>query len=72
MSDDQIRTLREQLDRIERALVGDPDHGHRGLVKRMDNNEAKIEGIDRKLILWGGIVTGVSLSLSYLKNTFLK
>ena len=72
MSDDQIRTIHDKLDRIERAISGEPALGHRGLAQRLGDAEAKIDGHDRKLILWGGVVTGISLVLGYVKSTFLK
>ena len=71
MSDDQVRTNREQLDRIERAIAGEPALGHKGLAQRMNDAETVIAGHDRKLVLWGGVVTGLSVAASYLKTKLI-
>lgn len=71
MSDDQVRTIHEKLDRIERAITGEPHLGHKGLAQRIGDAEAVIAGHDRKLVLWGGVVTGLSVAASYLKTKLI-
>jgi hypothetical protein len=75
MTPEESLAIRDSLKRIERSLLGDPDMGHRGLVDRLSANEAEIketkaivDGLDRKLLKWGGVVTGISLAVSYFKN----
>lgn len=67
MSADELQTIRETLHRIEVAVSGDPKHGHRGLVARVESTEKKQEEHDKKLILWGGIVTGLSIAITHFK-----
>jgi hypothetical protein len=78
MNPQEIQDIRDSLKRIERSIVGDPDMGHRGLIDRLEANEAElketkaiVDGMDRKLLKWGGIVTGISLAASYFKNEWL-
>lgn len=67
MSTEEIQSIRESLHRIEKAIVGDPDMGHKGLAERMTAVEAKADHNDRKLLVWGGIATGVSVVITHLK-----
>lgn len=60
-----------KLDAIHNALVGNPQLGHKGLVPRVDTLEQGYRDHDNKLLRWGGIVTGVSLTASLLKDKFL-
>lgn len=45
--DADLVTIRSQLDRIERAIVGDHDMGHSGIVGRLDAVEARVNIIAR-------------------------
>ena len=82
MSDDQARTIHERLDRIEqtntrfidgiarveRALVGEPSLGNRGLVHRVDLVEDKVEKHDRKLLVWGSLIAAIGTAASFAKD----
>lgn len=67
MSADEIQSIRESLHRIEKAIVGDPSMGHRGLASRMDVVEKMVDQQGRKLILWSGIVAGASVIITHFK-----
>ena len=67
MSADELQTIRETLHRIEVAVTGDPTHGHRGIVVRLADVEKAQDEQGRKLILWGGIITGLSLAITHFK-----
>jgi len=67
MSADEIQSIRDALHRIEIAIVGDPAHGHRGLVARMDAVEKTQSEHGKRFILWGGIATGLSIAVTQLK-----
>lgn len=71
MSTEEIASIRASLHRIELAIVGDPQVGHKGLAQRMTDNEAKTDAVDKKLLVWGGVVTGVGIALPYLKAKLL-
>ena len=68
MSADEIQSIRESLHRIEKAIVGDPQMGHKGLAQRVTDVEVKADTSDRKLLVWGGIATGVSVVITHLKT----
>ena len=59
------------LNRIEKALVGDPQMGNKGLVQRLNSVEKDVHAIDRKLIMWGSIATGAAMVLTETKRRFL-
>lgn len=52
---------------IKTALIGNK-FGHKGLVTRMDDVEIKTEKHDRKLLVWGSILTAAGTALVFLKD----
>ena len=72
MSADELSTIKETLHRIEQAIVGDEKMGQRGIVQRLTDLEKQIAEHDKKLILWGGIVTGCVFALTHFKDRFFK
>jgi hypothetical protein len=72
MSADELATIKETLHRIEKAIVGDREMGQRGIVVRLDELEKHIAEHDKKMVLWGGIITGCVFALTHLKDKFFK
>lgn len=68
MSADELEAIKSSLHRIETALVGDPTLGNTGIVARLASVETKAEAMDKKQLVWGGVVTGASLALGTLKD----
>lgn len=72
---DDIKTVLARIegkaDRVVRAIEGDPTVGHKGLAQRMEVVEAEVSANGKKMIAWGGIVTGISLTLEAVKNRLL-
>lgn len=68
MSTEEIQSIRESLHRIEKAIVGDPAMGHKGIAERLSIVETKADNNDRKLLVWGGIATGVSVVVTHFKT----
>jgi hypothetical protein len=72
MSQEELSSIKEALNRIEKALVGDPEMGHTGIAERLKSVEDQAHATDRKLLLWSGIFTGawmlISLLLTYVKS----
>lgn len=65
MSTDEISAIHSRLDRqdailheIRTAIVGNQDMGARGIAGRLADVEEHAKAVDRKLLTWGGIVTG--------------
>ena len=49
-----MSTIRESVNRIELALVGDVKLGHTGFAERLAILESKVAEHDRKLWIWSG------------------
>lgn len=60
----EVQTIKESVNRIESALVGDSKLGHTGFAERIALVEKKTEEHDKKLILWSGIATGASVAIT--------
>lgn len=67
MSAEEIQSIRESLHRIEKAIIGDPDMGHKGIAARMDAIEKIVDAQGKKLLLWSGIVAGASVIITHFK-----
>lgn len=65
---EQLAELRDGLDRIESALIGDQAMGNPGLVPRMRSVEEKVESHDRKLLVWGSFITAALAVAEFLKE----
>jgi len=66
--------VQERLERMESgiydikiALVGN-EFGHKGLIPRLEKLESQTEQHDRKLLVWGSILSAAGLVLVYLKD----
>ena len=60
----EMATIRESVNRIERALVGDSKLGQMGFAERLVLVEKKAEEHEKKIWLWSGMATGASVLLS--------
>lgn len=60
--------LKESLHRIEKAIVGDLDMGHKGIAKRLYDVERKAHEHSMRFYVWGGITTGAALIISHFKS----
>lgn len=66
--DGRLTRIEDGLADIKIALVGNPKFGHRGLVNRVDTMESKVEHHDRKLLVWGSIITAAVTVATFLKE----
>ncbi len=57
----ELQDLKEQLDRIERALVGDDEYGQFGIVKTINEHDKRISALERVglYLAGGGAVIGL-------------
>ena len=67
MSAEEIQSIRESLHRIEKAIIGDPDLGHKGIAARLDAIEKVVDAQGKKLLVWSGIVAGASVIITHFK-----
>ena len=68
---ERLARIEEHIGEIKTALVGNPKLGHRGLVSRVEHIEGKVENHDRKLVVWGSIVTAGLVAASFFKDAIL-
>lgn len=67
LSSEKFAQFEHKLNDIHRALVGDPQLGHKGIVDRLANVETHVERHNRKLLVWGGTVAGGLAVLEFFK-----
>ena len=70
MTPENFARLQESVDRIERAIVGDKEMGHRGIADRIEWVERKVAGHEKQILKWmGGIAVlavGIPIVLKHL------
>ena len=69
---DAIVGIQSRVDEVHTALVGNPTLGHRGLVERVDAVEKTAERHDRKLLVWGAILTAAGSVVGVVAQLFIK
>jgi hypothetical protein len=60
--------IRDSQRRMERALMGDEEIGHKGIVHRLDRVEKQSDKLMQKFILF----TGVAVGLAHAKDKLLE
>lgn len=65
-----IINLRQDMKEIKVALKGN-ELGTPGVLPRLTNVESKCEAHDRKLLVWGAILTAAGSAAVFLKDFFL-
>ena len=68
---EQLREIRATQQEIRTALIGNPSLGHKGLVHRVEFIETRVEAHDRKLLVWGGIVSAAVVTAQFLQEKIL-
>ncbi len=66
MTPDNFDRLQSSVDRIEKAIVGDPQMGHRGLAQRVEHIEQRVDSHDKKLLQWGAVFAVIGVGASWL------
>lgn len=66
-----IEEIRSGIQSLQTAMIGDR-FGNKGLVRRVEELETQEAATAKKLVLWGGIVTGISFALQNLRSYFSK
>lgn len=63
-----VASMKDAVHRIEKAIVGDLDMGHKGIAKRLYDVEKKTSEHSMRFYLWGGITTGAAIIIGHFKN----
>jgi hypothetical protein len=70
MTPDNFDRLQSSVDRIEKAIVGDAQMGHRGLAQRVEHIEHRVDSHDKKLLQWGAVFAVIGVGASWLFKIF--
>jgi hypothetical protein len=57
MTPEKFDSLQQSVNRIERAIVGDDEMGHRGIADRLEYIERKVAGHEKQILKWVGAIT---------------
>ena len=71
MTPEKFELLRESVERIERALIGDRQMGHRGIADRLDCIERKVAGYEKQILKWVGAITLAGIIAPILTKLFI-
>lgn len=71
-ADRRLQAMEHTLDEIKGALVGNPKLGHKGLCQRLETIETRVEAHDRKLLVWGSVITAFLTAFEFLKDRLFR
>jgi hypothetical protein len=72
MTPESFDKLQTSVERIEKAIIGDEEMGHRGLAARVEWIERKIVLHERHLWKWIGAVGACGVLVPILTKVFIK
>lgn len=62
----RLSKIESSIIRIELAITGSPQMGHKGIVERLNAVENKVETHDKKLVTWGAFIAGAVMLLQFV------
>jgi hypothetical protein len=71
MTPEKFDLLQESVERIERAIVGDRQMGHRGIADRLEYIERKVAGHEKQILRWVGAITLAGIAVPILTKLFI-
>jgi hypothetical protein len=72
MTPENFDKLQSSVDRIEKAIIGDEDMGHRGLASRVEWIERKLHTHEKQLWKWIGALGVIGVLLPILTKVLIK
>jgi len=72
MTPENFNRLQESVDRIERAIIGDKEMGHRGIADRIEWVERKVAGHEKQILKWMGAITVIGILVPFLTKFMFK
>lgn len=72
MTPENFEKLQNSVDRIEKAIIGDEDMGHRGLASRVEWIERKLSSHEKQLWKWIGALAAIGVLLPILTKVLIK
>lgn len=72
MTPENFDKLQSSVERIEKAIIGDEEMGHRGLAARVEWIERKLVGHERQIWKWIGALAAVGVLLPIITKALIK
>lgn len=72
MTPENFERLHKSVERIEKAIIGDEDMGHRGLAERVECIERKLFSHEKQLWKWLGGLSLMAILLPILTKLLIK
>lgn len=72
MTPENFDKLQSSVDRIEKAIIGDEEMGHRGLAARVEWIERKLSGHEKQLWKWIGALGAVGVLIPIITKALIK
>lgn len=66
----ELRDTREEINKLSRAITGDPEFGHIGLVKRVDELEKSDADQNKKLLILSSTTAALSSGATFVATYF--
>ena len=66
-----INDLAEVAERLERAVLGDDDAGHTGLIKRSREHHSRIARLERLIVYGSGGIAAIAVFWEAIKTKLL-
>jgi hypothetical protein len=72
MTPENFDRLQTSVERIEKAIIGDEEMGHRGLASRVEWIERKLAGHERQIWKWIGAIGAIGVLLPIITKYLIK
>ncbi len=72
MTPENFDRLQNSVDRIEKAIIGDEQMGHRGLASRVEWIERKLASHEKQIWKWIGAIGAIGVLLPIITKYLIK
>ncbi len=72
MTPENFDRLQDSVDRIEKAIIGDEQMGHRGLASRVEWIERKLASHEKQIWKWIGAIGAIGVLLPIITKYLIK
>ncbi len=72
MTPENFDRLQSSVERIEKAIIGDEEMGHRGLASRVEWIERKLASHEKQIWKWIGAIGAIGVLLPIITKYLIK
>lgn len=72
MTPENFDRLQTSVERIEKAIIGDEEMGHRGLASRVEWIERKLASHEKQIWKWIGAIGAIGVLLPIITKYLIK